>query len=257
MFEKIYERMIQSDDFGNIRAGTMNRIIRFEFKDTTGWSLIFADKNEIVIARNTEYLDTIKGANLTLRDIAQELEKHKDKENPLKTGGTYSKGYGQSPKFEGREYKKNKYLSITEIAKKIRTELKKRFPEAKFSVRSMSFSGGSSLHITLTSWNRPVFKRPDDIDWSFHYHSYNQTPEELRKNYVSGPYKNQESQLNQYHIEDNIYLTNSAKRLFKAVKDIVETFNMDDSDSMTDYFNTNFYYHLAIGSYDRPFKVIK
>lgn len=35
----------------------------------------------------------------------------------------------------------------TETAKKIRKELKKAFPEVKFSVRSSSYSGGSSVDV--------------------------------------------------------------------------------------------------------------
>ena len=34
-------------------------------------------------------------------------------------------------------------------------------------------------------------------------------------------------------------------------------YNYDDSDSQTDYFDTNFYYSLAIGKWDKPFTIKK
>ena len=39
------------------------------------------------------------------------------------------------------------------------------------------------------------------------------------------------------------------------VCDFVMSYNFDDSDAMTDYFHTNFYLTLAIGSYRKPYKV--
>lgn len=37
--------------------------------------------------------------------------------------------------------------------------------------------------------------------------------------------------------------------------DFIMSYNFDDSDPMTDYFHTNFYLTLGIGSYKQPYKV--
>ncbi|HEV2530939.1 LPD29 domain-containing protein [Phenylobacterium sp.] len=43
-----------------------------------------------------------------------------------------------------------RYLSCAETAKLIRTALKEAFPAVKFSVRSDTYSGGASIHVTYT-----------------------------------------------------------------------------------------------------------
>jgi len=47
-----------------------------------------------------------------------------------------------------------KYLTVTETAKLIRQEIKKHFPNTKFSVRSSSYSMGASIHISWTDGER-------------------------------------------------------------------------------------------------------
>ena len=44
-------------------------------------------------------------------------------------------------------------------------------------------------------------------------------------------------------------------RVLEAIKDVMDylnSFRYDDSDSMVDYFSTNFYYHVSIGKYEKP-----
>ena len=43
-----------------------------------------------------------------------------------------------------------KYISCAETAKFVRKALKEAFPTGKFSVRSQTYSGGSSIHISWT-----------------------------------------------------------------------------------------------------------
>lgn len=43
---------------------------------------------------------------------------------------------------------KPRYLTVSETAKLIRIQLKKQFPNTKFSVRSSSYSGGASIRIS-------------------------------------------------------------------------------------------------------------
>ena len=50
-------------------------------------------------------------------------------------------------------------------------------------------------------------------------------------------------------------LTDRAKEVMKNVCDFVMSYNFDDSDPMTDYFCTNFYLTLGVGTYKKPYKV--
>ena len=43
-----------------------------------------------------------------------------------------------------------KYLSTTETAKLVRQQLKRAFPETKFSVRSDKYAGGASINVSWT-----------------------------------------------------------------------------------------------------------
>ena len=61
--------------------------------------------------------------------------------------------------------------------------------------------------------------------------------------------------INHYHIASDKSLTDRAKEVMLNVRDFVMSYNFDDSDPMTDYFHTNFYLTLGIGSYRQPYKV--
>lgn len=54
-----------------------------------------------------------------------------------------------------------RYLSVVEVAKLLRAELKATFPAVKFSVRSSSYAGGASIRISWT--DGPTAKRVDAI----------------------------------------------------------------------------------------------
>ena len=50
-------------------------------------------------------------------------------------------------------------------------------------------------------------------------------------------------------------LTDRAKEVMTNVRDFVMSYNFDESDPMTDYFHTNFYLTLGIGSYRQPYRM--
>lgn len=119
-------------------------------------------------------------------------------------------------------------LTTKNIAKKIREELKASLPDCKFSVRTEYFSLGSAIHIALMSTESSPF-----ADGS-----------------VMG-----DMQINNYYINENSKLSDFGKQTMIQVNEIVRNYHRDDSDIMTDYFNCNFYYHLRIGRWDKPFQV--
>ena len=129
-------------------------------------------------------------------------------------------GYG----WEGKNYDNN--LSTKEITKIVRQRLKKEFSECKFSVRYKSFAGGSSISCALVSAPFDVFT------------------EDLKDGYI---------QVNHFYIEKENIFTDKAKEVLKKVTDMFTSFNYDDSDAQIDYFSTNFYFHLEVGQWDKPF----
>lgn len=120
----------------------------------------------------------------------------------------------------------NSSLTTTDIAKIIRTGLKQMYPLCKFSVRT-SHSDSISVYLMEANFN-PFACEP--------------------KGYY---------QINQYHIEKDENLSEQAKQLFVDVNCLIQSYNYDDSDAYIDYFDTNFYYHLEIGKWDKPFMVVE
>ncbi|KKL27014.1 hypothetical protein LCGC14_2389400 [marine sediment metagenome] len=126
--------------------------------------------------------------------------------------------------WEGKNYDNN--LSTKEITKIVRQRLKKEFSECKFSVRYKSFAGGSSISCALVSAPFDVFT------------------EDLKDGYI---------QVNHFYIEKENIFTDKAKEVLKKVTDMFTSFNYNDSDAQIDYFSTNFYFHLEVGQWDKPF----
>ena len=45
--------------------------------------------------------------------------------------------------------------------------------------------------------------------------------------------------------------------MMRTVIAYAQSYNYDDSDSMTDYFDTNFYLSVYVGKWDKPFKIVQ
>ena len=125
-------------------------------------------------------------------------------------------------RWKGRNYKGQHTPEIVEL---VRAWLKESYPKYRFSVRQENYH---SIYIKLMSADFEAFTKE------------------------SG--KVQDS-INHYNIERNPDLTDRAKEVMMNVCDFVMSYNFDDSDAMTDYFHTNFYLTLGIGSYRKPYKV--
>lgn len=162
-------------------------------------------------------------------------------------------GYG----WEGKDYDRS--LGIKEIAKIVRKQLKQQFPACKFSVKIERYSMGQSLHIDLMEGPfKAILKKGSIIDNEFvstKDQGYNES--------------NGYAQLNQYTFKypyfdhshpipgwnNGAQLSREAWTVMAKTYDIAKGFNYDDSDGMIDYFDTNFYLHLNIGNWDKPYQV--
>lgn len=136
--------------------------------------------------------------------------------------------------------------SVKEIAKVVRKELKKAFPEYKFSVTTSTFSGGQEMTVALMSGP----DNPFDGDKTYCI---------LDTQYHQGGY----AQLNHIHIKqvgyDNKWvsngymLTQKAAQMLKKVTRIANRENWNNSDIMSDYFDVNYYFELAIGKWNKDY----
>jgi hypothetical protein len=158
----------------------------------------------------------------------------------------YTQGATQGDNYESG-------LDIKEIAKRLRKVLKKKHSDHKFSVIIERYTGGQSLNIYLMSAPYKPIKESISEEW---HHQ--------ERVIVHKPVTEQIAQLNHHCLddyksdEDSPYVRNNgyviddrAIAVMKTAVSFAQGYNYDDSDSMIDYFNTNFYMHIAIGTWDK------
>lgn len=150
----------------------------------------------------------------------------------------------------------NKY-STKDITKWIRQTLKETYKDIKFSVTFESYAGGSSVSVTLLENNRTrilkTFEEITESDKLSIASARNDSLEEVEffvKQQIDSTY----NQVNQFHIETSWHYTNEGKKLLLDIMKIVNKYNHDNSDAMTDYFDVNYYVNLNLGYYDKPYK---
>lgn len=138
------------------------------------------------------------------------------------------------------------YISADDV-KAIRTELKTAFPKWKFSVRKGS--GSLSVDVNILQGT---------VDFIEDYCA--KGVDEREAGYAR---KNRNIQINQYWIKDHWgHAPKSCAALIK-INEIMHNAPgraggkkfYDNSDAMTDYFDTAFYTHLSIGQWDKPYQV--
>ena len=125
------------------------------------------------------------------------------------------------------------YISANDVAA-IRTELKQAFPGWKFAVRKGS--GSLSVDVTILQGT---------VDFS----------ENLQNGHC---------QVNQYWI-DSHWASAEARAVLNRINEIMHNAPgraggkafYDNSDAMTDYFDTAFYTHLQIGSWNKNYALVK
>lgn len=122
------------------------------------------------------------------------------------------------------------YISAEDV-KAIRNELKQTFPTWKFGVRK----GAGSLSVDVTVLQG---------DAEFEGNTY--------------------QQVNQYWIEQH-WKDDYDRAVLSKINEIMHNAPgraggkvfFDESDAMTDYFNTAFYTHLSIGQWNKPYALVK
>ena len=116
--------------------------------------------------------------------------------------------------WKGEKYEQTKDLPLKEIAKMIKKEIKEKYPNLKFSVRSRRFAGGEAIDITIK-------------DFGFN---------PINPNYNS----------NKPPIFDNHRYNERARKIMNDIEKIGNQYRFDDCDGMIDYFRVNFWFNVYI-----------
>lgn len=129
--------------------------------------------------------------------------------------------------WAGDRYDRN--LGTKEIAVILRDYLKAAHPECKFSITR------DYNQITIALMAAPWPALTDEAG-----------PDALRK---------QHQQTSHSHSYTSNRYTHKANMVLLDAVQFLNQYRYDDSDSMTDYFDTNFYIHTEIGRWNKPFAV--
>lgn len=144
--------------------------------------------------------------------------------------------------WAGENY--NSSLSNKEIANIIRAYVKSVHPAYKFSITQ------DYLSISVAIVQGPVraYKTIEELNEDEQQEAWRITSRMQSRGYS-------ESEIKQ-EIEKS-FLTDEVKKVVDDVNAMVNSYRMDDSDSMIDYFHTNFYFTsgVTIGTWQKPYTV--
>ena len=140
---------------------------------------------------------------------------------PGATAKEYTEYVYNEYRWKGRNYKGQ---HAPEIVALVRAWLKETYPRYKFSVTQ---NGYRSINIYLIKADFEAFTKESGLIYK---------------------------DINHYHIGTDRTITERAREVMLNVCDFTMSYNYDNSDVMTDYFDTNFYLTLGIGRYDKPYQ---
>ena len=155
---------------------------------------------------------------------------------------------------------RGKEMNIKLVAKTVREQLKKEFPECKFSVTSdvnhLSISlmsapfdalAGDLSHSSLNQYT--ISEGYDKQPRSKIFQDYQHIPEGLvvtDRRYAEIPAD--------YAICNGNLISKEAWNVLQRAVEIGNVENWDESDIQSDYFNVNYYFSISIGKWDKPFR---
>ena len=155
--------------------------------------------------------------------------------------------------WEGENYKKERIYNTSIITKLTREFIKTNLKGYRFSITTSKYSGGASISIDLMGAPHAAFETPNPelVPNNVRFSMPNGL-EHAMKSWEYNINKNH-AQVNHYYIDNAYYLTTKTREVLKTVYKFVNSFNYDDSDAQIDYFDTNFYVHMSVGKWDKPF----
>ena len=171
---------------------------------------------------------------------------------------------GYSNQFGGQAWKGTKSdsgLYGKDKIKAIDDEIKKAYPDLKTSRKTQQGGYTDSFSYSILESGEPMVRNISDfsdteIDRLYNkgsnknwYKTKDEFKQHLAKELESGHYS-----INEYNIKDDYRLTPYGKQVIRDIMKVSNAYNYDESDSMTDYFNTGHYLDLSIGKDGTPYK---
>ena len=152
-------------------------------------------------------------------------------------------------------------MSTTEISKAIKIYCKEKYPTWKFSVTSKYFAGGSSIDVSVMEAPEQIFNL-DACRKAYAEHLENE-----KMGYYGGHtlgmdiekmLTDDKMHWQVHRVSDHYrkYFTEYGFSVLEDVYKFMQSYNYDDSDSMIDYFDVNFYDSFNIGKWDKGFKIV-
>lgn len=136
------------------------------------------------------------------------------------------------------------YIEKERVAE-IRVELKKLFPQFKFSVTRQNYS---SIVIKIMKGDIDFFNDAMRPDGTNHYGDSRKLSDYAKqKGHTS---------VNEYYIKEN--WCGEAQKMLSKIRDIAckGNYNRNAGDMGADYPDWNFFVHISVGSYDKPYELI-
>lgn len=179
------------------------------------------------------------GSTATMQAVNAEFSRlfalWKDDMSATQDSSGYESDYAGASARQYADYVYNEYRyrgsnyheqSAPEIVEQIRKWLRETYPRYKFSVSRKNYN---SLYIYLMQADFEPFVSGSKY-------------KDTKEYYGRGRYDKE--------------MTARANEVLAAVWDYAMSYNYDNSDAMTDYFDTNFYLTMGIGNYRKAYKVV-
>lgn len=145
-------------------------------------------------------------------------------------------------------------MDTKEIAKAIRKDLKE-MGGFKFSVTMERYAGGSSIDVSVMESPARLIRTIDEIPDHTTAQNYSrvQIAEMQLKNYHQLNHHFAHEEYSDESWNNGVFLTKAGHSAVKEINEIIQKYHWDKSDPMTDYFHTNFYYHIGLGKWNKDF----
>lgn len=144
--------------------------------------------------------------------------------------------------YSGNGWQGSRYdnkLSAKEIARLLREEFKKELPGVKVSVRQTWSTHTPAITVS-------IMEAPEAV-----------LTERVKSGYLDQADSWLEGFRKPWETETLEKLTSYGKELVGKISGALKSYNYDDSDSQTDYFDRNFFDRVEVGQYDKPFRVVE
>ena len=199
--------------------------------------------------------------------IARKFEKadpiySKRQPKTTETAGSYRRQFYTTNGWQGERYDRS--LSIKDIAKLIREYVKNAHPAYRFSITSNRYHINVALTeypVELTNYTMmrnycrvQMSARPVYVPSKGHINAYEMS-EADKEEWIA--YRLETANRKQNFCESDTWLNPVVFAVLQDIQNFMNSYNYDDSDSMTDYFNTNFYGYVQIGRDGKPAKFVE